>query len=388
MQDVKVRTQEIAAGFERTFGERPSVFRAPGRVNLIGEHTDYNDGFVMPAAIDSYAWVAIAPRKDSKLVAISGEFPEKLEADLHDTTRPRTDNWTDYVWGVATCLNHAGFSTNGASLLIHGDVPIGAGLSSSAALEVAAGFALLTSSDRQIDLLQLAAICQRAENEYVGARCGIMDQFIACHGRTDRALMLDCRSLEYKYLPLPPELSVVICNTRVKHRVAGREYNQRRAECEEGVRLLRQWLPNVRALRDVTPQQFRAYSDRLPPTISKRCQHVVSENARVVEAASALTSGKLARLGDLMHASHVSLRDDFEVSCPELDGMVELALAQSGVVGARMTGGGFGGCTVNLVRNAHVADFRSVVETGYEKQFGVTPDIYVTSASAGVHQVL
>jgi galactokinase len=342
----------------------------------------------MPAAIDFYTWVAIAPRKDAKLVAISNEFPEKLEADLRDTTRPRAGSWTDYVCGVAMSLSQAGFPTEGASLLIHGDVPIGAGLSSSAALEVAIAFALLTSSRRQVDLSQLAAICQRAENDYVGARCGIMDQFIACHGRTDHALMLDCRSLEYKYLPVPPELSLVICNSMVKHSVAGREYNQRRAECEEGVRLLRQWLPNVRALRDVIPQQFRAYSDRLPATIRKRCQHVVSENARVLEAASALTSGKRARLGELMHASHVSLRDDFEVSCPELDAMVELALAQSGVVGARMTGGGFGGCTVNLVRNAHVPDFRSAVEAGYEKHFGVTPDIYDTSASAGVHQVL
>src|SRR5439155_18942122 len=180
-------------------------FRAPGRVNLIGEHTDYNDGFVMPAAIDFYTWAAIAPRKDSKLLAISNQFPEKLEADLRDSARPRAGNWTDYVWGVAMSLSQADFPTSGASLLIRGEVPIGAGLSSSAALEVATGFALLTSSGRQIDLSHLAAICQRAENDYVGARCGIMDQFIACHGRTDRALQLDCRSLEYEYLPLPPE---------------------------------------------------------------------------------------------------------------------------------------------------------------------------------------
>jgi galactokinase len=285
-------------------------------------------------------------------------------------------------------LSQADFPTSGASLLIRGEVPIGAGLSSSAALEVATGFALLTSFGRQIDLSQLAAICQRAENDYVGARCGIMDQFIACHGRTDRALQLDCRSLEYKYLPLPPELSLVICNTMVKHSVAGREYNQRRAECEEGVRLLRQWLPNVRALRDVTPQQFADFSDRLPATIRKRCKHVMTEDARVLEAADALTYGNLSRLGELMHASHASMRDDFEISCPELDAMVELAFSQPGVVGTRMTGGGFGGCTINLVRNAEVDNFRSALRTGYEKRFGLTPDIYVTSPSAGVHQVL
>ena len=388
MHDLKVPTQELAAEFERIFGERPSIFRAPGRVNLIGEHTDYNDGFVMPAAIDFYTWAAIAPRKDSKLLAISNQFPEKLEADLHNSARPRAGNWTDYVWGVAMSLSQADFPTSGASLLIRGEVPIGAGLSSSAALEVATGFALLTSFGRQIDLSQLAAICQRAENDYVGARCGIMDQFIACHGRTDRALLLDCRSLEYKYLPLPPELSLVICNTMVKHSVAGREYNQRRAECEEGVRLLRQWLPDIRALRDVTPQQFADFSDRLPATIRKRCKHVVTEDARVLEAADALTSGNLSRLGELMHASHASMRDDFEISCPELDAMVELALSQPGLVGTRMTGGGFGGCTINLVRNAEVDNFRSALKTGYEKRFGITPDIYVTSPSAGVHQVL
>jgi galactokinase len=388
MHDLKVPTQELAAELERIFAERPSIFRAPGRVNLIGEHTDYNDGFVMPAAIDFYTWVAVAPRKDSKLVAISKQFPEKLEADLHNSARPRAGNWTDYVWGVAMSLSQAGFPTSGASLLIRGEVPIGAGLSSSAALEVATGFALLTSSGRQIDLSQLAAICQRAENDYVGARCGIMDQFIACHGRTDRALLLDCRSLEHKYLPLPPELSLVICNTMVKHSVAGREYNQRRAECEEGVRLLHQWLPDIRALRDVTPQQFADFSDRLPATVRKRCKHVVTEDARVLEAADALTSGNLSRLGELMHASHASMRDDFEISCPELDAMVELALSQPGLVGTRMTGGGFGGCTINLVRHAEVDNFRSALRTGYEKRFGLTPDIYVTSPSAGVYQVL
>jgi galactokinase len=372
--------------FRKRFGEEARVFRAPGRVNLIGEHTDYNDGFVMPAAIDFYTTVAIAPRADSRLVAESLQFPERLEADLHDRKHRRTGAWHDYCWGVAQSLRESGFQGPGANLLVNGEVPIGSGLSSSAAIEIATGFALLETWGMKTGLVQLAKICQRAENEFVGARCGIMDQFISATGREGNAVLLDCRSLEYSYSAMPAGVELVICNTMVKHSIAGGEYNQRRAECEQGVLELRKHLPGVHALRDVSIDDFRKHEGSLSPVVRRRCRHVITENGRVLDAADALAAGDLAHVGKLMHESHVSLRDDYEVSCKELDIMVDLALAQRGLVGARMTGGGFGGCTVNLVRAEAIAEFRKNVAAEYEKRTKLKPDIYVSVASGGVHE--
>ena len=373
---------ELQIGFRQRYGTQARMYRAPGRVNLIGEHTDYNDGFVMPVAIELSVWVAIAPRDDRKLVVYSENFSERAEIELDEMdSRPRR-HWSDYVQGVAFMLQKAGYALRGANMLIRGEVPIGSGLSSSAAIEVATGFALLENSGLPADRVELAKLCRRAENEVVGARVGIMDQFVSCCGQTGQALMLDCRSLDYRLLPIPPDVRLVICNTMVKHDVASGEYNTRQAECEEGVRGLSPRLPHVRALRDVRIEELDRYRSDLPQTIYKRCRHVVTENARVRYATTALEKADLATLGRLMAESHLSLKNDYEVSCPELDLMVELASQVEGVYGARMTGGGFGGSTVNLVDKRSVADFRRSVANAYEKTTGLSPQI-LTSAAAG-----
>lgn len=375
--------KSLVERFEELFGAHPQLFRAPGRVNLIGEHTDYNDGFVMPAAIGFYTWVAAARRNDGKLTVHSEQFSETVGMDLGALAGPPRKHWTDYVRGVAAVLQSAGYDLRGASLLIHGEVPLGAGLSSSAAIEVSTALALTAIAGIEIPRLVLAKLCQRAENEYSGARCGIMDQFISCFGQSDHALMLDCRDLSYKPVPVPHEVKLVICNTMVKHELAGGEYNQRRASCEAGVALLQQSSPKVRALRDVSLEDLETQRAALGDEVYRRCRHVISENQRVVEAAGALQAGDLSRFGELMYQSHESLDKDYEVSCDELNMMVDVARGIEGVYGARMTGGGFGGCTVNLVRAAAVKDFESAVIEGYRKATGLEPMVYICSAAQG-----
>ena len=364
--------------------ERQLVYRAPGRVNLIGEHTDYNDGFVLPAAIDLYTSVTITPRDDRKLLIHTESFSDDIEVALDDTRPIACGHWSDYVHGVALMLERAGHRLKGAALDVRSTVPIGAGLSSSAALEVAAGYALLETSGHGIDRLELAKLCQQAENEFVGMRCGIMDQFIACFGRAGYSLMLDCRSLEYRLLPLPADMRLVICNTAISHELAASEYNIRRAECEAGVRHFARFSPDVRALRDVTTDDLESYGRDLPKAIVKRCRHVVTENARVVKAAAALEQGDLNTFGELMAASHRSLKEDYEVSCAELDTMVDFAMQLEGVYGARMTGGGFGGCTINFVKADCVGEFTKQVARGYERATGLVPEIYICSTADGV----
>lgn len=363
------------------------VFRAPGRVNLIGEHTDYNDGFVMPAAIGFSTWVTSAPRDDRTVSVFSENFSERIEFELDDQNPRAQGHWSDYVKGVAITLERAGHRLRGAELRIRGEVPIGSGLSSSAALEVASGYALLTNSGLIIDRTELARICQRAENEFVGMRCGIMDQFVSCNGQAGMALLLDCRSLEYRPLPLPEHARLAICNTMVKHALATGEYNARRLECEAAVHHFAQSRPNVRALRDISEVELELYGSDLSEVIYRRCRHVITENARVRAAGAALEKGDLAAFGQLMNSSHRSLRDDYEVSCKELDLMVELARQVRGVYGARMTGGGFGGCTVNLIEAENVDEFKEAVAHGYEKATGLAPEIYVCSAAEGVEEV-
>jgi galactokinase len=373
--------------FRLQYGTSTQVFRAPGRVNLIGEHTDYNDGFVMPAAIDFYTWIAVAARDDRKLVVQSTNFPDSIEVDLQAGEPSPRNHWTDYVVGVAVMLKRAGHRVRGANLLAHGEVPIGAGLSSSAAIEVASAMALLSVSGLSMQRTDLAKLCQQAENEFVGARCGIMDQFISCCGRAGHALLLDCRSLDYRLLPLPHGVSLVICNTMVKHELASGEYNARRAECEEGVRRLSRSLPHVRTLRDVSLGDLQKYAASLPETIYKRCRHVVSENRRVTDAARSLERGDLPAFGKLMRDSHLSLRDDYQVSSSQLDLMVDLAARLPGVFGARMTGGGFGGCTINLVRTEAVPAFKRDIADAYEKATALAPQIFVTPAAEGAGKI-
>lgn len=378
---------QLQEKFRARFGTPAAIYRAPGRVNLIGEHTDYNDGFVLPAAIEFHCWVAAAARADKKLVIHSENLNETVEANLESMSPAAKGHWSNYPAGVAWALEGAGKRLRGANLLIRGDVPLGAGLSSSAAIEVAFGFALLHQSGLAVDLSDLARLCQKAENEFVGAHVGIMDQFVSCHGRASNALLLDCRSLEYKLVKLPPGIQLIICNTMVKHEIGSSQYNVRRAECEEGVRALSKVLPGIRALRDVTLTQLETHRALLSPTVYSRCRHVITENDRVQSAVRALESGDVRSLGPLMRDSHRSLRDDYEVSCKELDLMVEIAAAQPGAIGARMTGGGFGGCTINLLESSAVEAFKRNVAAGYLAQTGLQPEIYVSPAADGVQQV-
>ena len=363
------------------------IFRAPGRVNLIGEHTDYNDGFVMPAALDFSTWVKVSPLEQRKLKIFSENFSEETEVDLDDRSLTARDHWSDYPVGVAVVLERAGHRLRGARLQIRGEVPIGSGLSSSAAVEVATACALAANSGLKIDPRELALLCQRAENEFVGARVGIMDQFISLFGQAQKALLLDCRSLEFRLLPLPDNVRLIICNTMVKHALASSAYNERRAQCEAGVKHLAKFVPGVTALRDVTSEQLEEHRHDLPDVVYRRCRHVITENARVLSAGDVLEGGDLDRFGELMGASHRSLRDDYEVSSEELDLMVEIAQKVEGVYGARMTGGGFGGCTVNLVADRRVEEFKTRVAEEYEHATNLRAEIYICTAANGAEEV-
>jgi galactokinase len=377
----------LAEAFRQRFQSDPLVFRAPGRTNLIGEHTDYNEGFVLPAAIDFYCSVAISPRDDRQLVIYSENLDALTFTELSSNPLEPTHSWSDYPLGVAAELRRLGHTLRGANLYIRSQVPIGAGLSSSAALEVSTGLALLQTSGIALDRVQLALLCQRAENDFAGAHCGIMDQFISCFGRANGALFLDCRSLAFEMVSLPQTWSIVLCNTNVKHSLSESGYNNRRAECEQAVALLRESLPGTQSLRDVTLPQLEQLRAKLPDVLYRRCCHVITENLRVQQTVQALAVGDFAAIKPLFLASHESLRDDYEVSCRELDVMVELALAHPGVHGARITGGGFGGCTVNLVEHEHVQSFQSHIESRYAQATGLVPDIYITFASDGAGQV-
>lgn len=378
-----VSRAELTQRFESEFGSQPKIFAAPGRVNLIGEHTDYNDGFVLPCAIGFRTRVAISPRDDRRLVLLSDGFEDRFEFDLNKLPQSRLGTWCDYVLGVAVTLQGVDPIASGANLMVHGEVPIGAGLSSSAAVEVASALAFMSLNGTTFPMPQVARLCQRAENTFVGARVGIMDQFVSCLGKAGHALRLDCRSLDFELVPIPASVRLVICNTMVKHELSGGEYNRRREECDEGVRLLKKWYPGIRALRDVSVEQFDAHTADLPPVIRNRCRHVVTEIRRVMEGSQALTVGDLELFGNLMRASHASLRDLYEVSCEELDIMVESAEGLPGFWGGRMTGGGFGGCTVNLVDANATEGFVREIKARYQQKTGIQPDVYVCAAADG-----
>lgn len=388
MNHMQPQAERLRREFQRQQGRRARIFRAPGRVNLIGEHTDYNDGFVLPMAIDRATFVAAAERADRCVRVQSLTIGEQFEFDLDQPSAARRGAWSDYVEGVARVLEASGQHLTGAELLIDSDVPTGAGLSSSAALEVSVGLALLSLAGAAIDRTALALAGQQAEHEYVGAKVGIMDQMAAVYSRAGHAILLDCRTLAITYLPLhQPDISVVVCDSRVSHTLASSAYNTRRAECEEGVRRLKQFLPEIQALRDVSVDEFRQYEAQLPDVIRRRCRHVITENARTLAAASALRADQMDEMGRLMVASHQSLRDDYEVSCAELNLLADTALGISGVLGARMTGGGFGGCTVSLVRTEAVPDFTETITRAYQQRFGQMPGVYPVSAGAGATEL-
>ena len=352
------------------------TFRAPGRVNLIGEHTDYNGGFVLPAAIGLYTTVKAEPSTANKLIIHSANFSQTQEFDPTDEV-PRK-HWTDYPRGVYLMLRRAGVPLCGAQLHIQGDVPLGAGLSSSASIEVAVAAALLAIAHSTISGKELALLCQKAENEFTGAQCGIMDQFIAVHGRAGNAVLIDCHSLDHQMAPIPAGISLVIANTMVRHALTGGEYNQRRKECESAASKM-----GFTSLRQANFQMLEDAEPLLTPTEFRRAHHVITENARV----KGFINAHPLRMGLLMAASHNSLAVDFEVSCTELDAMVDAAQNLPGLIGARMTGGGFGGSTINLVETDCVPLFTKCLAEEYKKRTGIHPEIIVTAASQGVHQI-
>ena len=376
------RAGRLAAEFRQRFGSEPRVYRAPGRVNLIGEHTDYSGGLVMPVAIDLFTWLAANPRPDRMVRAYSKTMGESHEFALDADTAEA--GWARYLQGVAAALEDAGHRVSGADLLIDSDVPLGSGLSSSAALEVALGLAFASEAGHEIERTDLAKICQRAENHYVGVQCGIMDQMAAACGQPGHALMIDCENLACTPLPLPPDVRIIVANTMVRHAHGTGEYNRRREELEAGLQALGDEAGPAQA-RLVTAGQVEAAD--IPDVPRRRVRHVVTENGRVEQAAVALTHNDFSSLARLMAQSHRSLRDDYEVSCPELDAMVEAAQRAPGVRGTRMTGGGFGGCTVSLVDESEVDAFKVHVAREYRDAVGRVPALHVCSAAPGAQAV-
>ena len=357
------------------------VFRAPGRVNLIGEHTDYNLGFVLPMGLDLATYVVTSPSVGGKLRICSEQRNHKRAWDIASIPDLKPEGrWYDYPIGVAVELHHAGFEIEPIDLFVRSTVPEGSGLSSSAAFEVSTALALLQG--REIDPLELARLCQRAERDFVGMPCGIMDQYISVFGRQGQAVEIDCRSLEHRYVPLPDGVAFIAVNTMVKHALAGSAYKDRVAECAAAAAGL-----GVSSLRDVSVEQFHASSAVLPEIPGKRARHIVTENDRVNRFVAASAQGNVELMGGLLVESHRSLQCDYEVSCAELDFLVESALSVSGVLGARMTGGGFGGCTVNMMRADAVTRFLAEIVPAYQSRFGVVPQTYPCRPSAGACEI-
>jgi galactokinase len=365
------------------YGEPPQIIaRAPGRVNLIGEHTDYNEGFVMPMAIDYSIQVAVSRRKDQQLRFFSGDFRDRKRTSISNLRYKKEDRWANYPKGVVSVLLGRGYELGGISFSVQGNVPQGAGLSSSAALEVATAYAVQKLFGFKIPGPELAIMCQEAENNFVGVRCGIMDQFVSRMARAGHALMIDTRDMAYRHLPLAfKTIKILITNSNVPRNLVDSEYNQRREECERCVEMLSTKKPG-RALRDYNPADLRDSMGLIPETTRKKCLHVVEENQRVLEAEAALKKNDIVSFGKLMNRSHESLRDQYEVSCPELDWLVKRAWETDGVYGSRMTGAGFGGCTVTLIEEEAVPVYVSRLEA-YERIFSFKPETFVTEAAAG-----
>lgn len=376
--------------FQETFGGAPEyLVRAPGRVNLLGEHVDYNDGFVLPAAIDRATSIAFSPTGTDRSTIVAVDMNQQASF-TSETMRSKTQadgsplpEWAHYPAGVMWSLKEANLSTPGMNAVFASNVPRGSGLSSSASVEMTFALAWQTLSDWSLPPMKRALLGQKAENQYVGVNCGIMDQFASACGVENKLLLLDCRSLEWKTIPLPEDLSIVIADTTVRRKLTSGEYNKRRFACEEAVRLLQEDLPNIKSLRDVSVEDFNRLAIKLPEEVSKRARHVVEEIERSKQAEALLEAGNIQHFGELMNQCHISLRDLYEVSCPELDVMVRVAQSLESCYGARLTGAGFGGCTVNLVRRDGAEQFANALASGYESETGLKPEIYVTRASNG-----
>ena len=371
--------EHIRSQFAATFGDdnHLQVIMAPGRVNLIGEYTDFNEGFVFPMTVDRGVYVGIRARDDQRVRVKSIRFGELIDYRLDDFEKPQPGHWSCYVLGVVEELRLMGLVSDGFDAVIDGNLTLGAGLSSSAALETATALALQSLFDFEMSRVDVATLCQRVEHRYANVMCGIMDQFASGLGRSNHALLLDCRTLSHVNIPTNLEkYRIVIISSEVKRELTSSAYNERRGQCEEGVALLRQFDPSIASLRDVTPDLFDAYGDQLSGIVLQRCRHVITENARVLDASAALAADELAQFGRLMTASHNSLRDDFEVSCDELDCLVDIAYGTEGVLGSRMTGAGFGGCTVTLIHMDAIETLRANL-LPYTDRFGLYPEMFV-----------
>lgn len=372
--------ESLIENFEFRFGDSDdlTLAMAPGRVNLIGEYTDFNDGYVLPMTIDRGVYVAARKREDKRVRAASIRYNELIEYDLQHFTAPKPGNWSSYVLGVVEELRLRGHVDTGFELVVDGNLNLGAGLSSSAALEVATAVSLQEIFGFEMGAVDRVKLCQHVEHQYANVLCGIMDQFACGIGRRDHALFLDCRSLDYDNVPVAlGDYRIVIVSSEVERSLASSAYNTRRAECQEAVEHFGQYDDSLSSLRDVSVEMFEAHGDELSSTVQRRCQHVLTENQRVLDAVVALTNGRLPDFGKLMSESHQSLRDYFEVSCPELDLLVELALNTVGVLGSRMTGAGFGGCTVSLVHKDAVARLAERLNKDYTARFNLTPGIFI-----------
>lgn len=375
--------EKVEAKFRELFNESSLIFRSPGRVNLIGEHTDYNMGFVLPASIDKAIYFAITPRNDDQCVFHSIDFNECIQ---HPVSRihHQEKHWANYLLGVVDQIQKLGHTIKGFNCVFGGNIPIGAGLSSSAAIEAGLAYALNHIFNLGIQKLELVKLAQRAENEFVGVKCGIMDQYINIFGAANKVLRIDCRSLEYDYHPFGREdLRIVLCNTMVSHSLASSEYNKRRSECEEGVKILKSHNPYINYLRDANIDEIEKFKSEFPTVVYNRCKYVIEENDRLLKACEDLDRNDFIAFGKRMYGSHAGLRDLYEVSCKELDFLVDIAAKQPGVFGARMMGGGFGGCTINIIEHNKVNEFISEVSGKYQIEFGKKPDTYICTIENG-----
>jgi len=375
--------EKIEFRFVKLFSRKPLIVRSPGRVNLIGEHTDYNEGFVLPAAIDKSIIFAVGPRQDNICKIHSEDLAADYEFDLTNFSKAK-NSWPNYLLGIVHQLKKNGYKFSGFECVFGGDIPIGAGLSSSAAIEAGLGFALSEMFNLNVPPLELVKMAQLAEHEFAGVRCGIMDQFINIFGRKDKVLKLDCRSLDYEYFPFEmKDIKIVLFDTHVKHSLASGEYNIRRGQCEEGVKLIRKYDSNVKSLRDVPLQLLLEHQKEFDPLVFKRCHYVIKENERLLAGCEDLKNNDFSSFGKLMIQSHEGLRDEYEVSCKELDVLVDIVSGKSDVLGARMMGGGFGGCTINLVKQNAVENIVADVKEEYLKRVQQEIKVYITSIMGG-----
>jgi galactokinase len=375
--------------FSNTYGHAPEiVVRAPGRINLIGEHTDYNGGFVLPGAINKAIWFAASRREDAAFHFYAADLEEVFLSENGETVFQKEKSWANYLLGVLSEARKDGYSFNGVNLAFGSDIPLGAGLSSSAALESGGVFVVNELYQLGLSRLEMVKLAQRGENEFVGMKCGIMDMFASVLGKEHHVVRLDCRNLQYAYFPFDaPDVTLVLCDSGVKHALVDSEYNTRRAECEEGVRLMQQFDASIQTLRDVSPAILAQHAKLLPPKVQQRCKYVVEEISRVEQACVALAGHDMKTLGQLMYETHNGLQHDYQVSCPEMDFLVDEARKKTSVLGARMMGGGFGGCTINLVKNESLPAFIAEMQSAYQQKYGIELKVYPVQLANGTETV-